>query len=500
MTDAFGGVIGPSWRESTAWWPPEPQPPEGAPNVRADRARRRRVRAARLLRLRHRHAEHRPARRGRRAVRELPHHRAVLADPRVPAHRAQPPLERDGAGRRSRGRLPRLLRPHPAPERLPVRDPGGERVRAGRGRQVAPHARRTRRTWPRRASTWPVGRGFQRWYGFHGGETHQFVPTLFQDNHAVRPPRTPERRLPPQRGPGRPRDPVPRRAAVGRARPAVLPLLRAPARATHRTTRRRSGSSATAAGSTRAGTRGATRRSPASRSSGCSRPGHAALAAPAVGAGVGRPRPRGPARRGAVHGVLRRLPVARRRADRSGARVRRGARRARQHARRARLRQRRERRGRRARLDQRRPPVERAPGRPPRAARAASTSSARRPRTTTTRGAGRWPATRRSGAGSARCTRAASPTRASSLAARHRRSRRDPPPVRARHRRAARPILELDRHRPARRRSTASRRARSTARASRTCSTTPRRARAPHDAVLRDARQPRHLPRRAGRR
>ena len=32
--------------------------------------------------------------------------------------------------------------------------------------------------------TWPCGRGFQRWYGFHGGETHQFVPSLFQDNHS----------------------------------------------------------------------------------------------------------------------------------------------------------------------------------------------------------------------------------------------------------------------------------------------------------------------------
>jgi arylsulfatase len=40
--------------------------------------------------------------------------------------------------------------------------------------------------------TWPTGRGFQRWYGFHGGETHQFVPSLYQDNHAVVPPRTPE--------------------------------------------------------------------------------------------------------------------------------------------------------------------------------------------------------------------------------------------------------------------------------------------------------------------
>jgi arylsulfatase len=38
-------------------------------------------------------------------------------------------------------------------------------------------------------ATWPVGRGFDRWYGFHGGETHQFVPTLFQDNQWVAPPR-----------------------------------------------------------------------------------------------------------------------------------------------------------------------------------------------------------------------------------------------------------------------------------------------------------------------
>ncbi|HVX21353.1 MAG TPA: arylsulfatase [Acidimicrobiales bacterium] len=38
--------------------------------------------------------------------------------------------------------------------------------------------------------TWPLGRGFDRWYGFHGGETHQFVPALYHDNHSVRPPRT----------------------------------------------------------------------------------------------------------------------------------------------------------------------------------------------------------------------------------------------------------------------------------------------------------------------
>ena len=39
-------------------------------------------------------------------------------------------------------------------------------------------------------ATWPLGRGFDRWYGFHGGETHQFMPALYHDNHAVRPPRS----------------------------------------------------------------------------------------------------------------------------------------------------------------------------------------------------------------------------------------------------------------------------------------------------------------------
>jgi arylsulfatase len=39
---------------------------------------------------------------------------------------------------------------------------------------------------------WPLGRGFERFYGFLGGETHQYYPELVQDNHQVEPPRTPE--------------------------------------------------------------------------------------------------------------------------------------------------------------------------------------------------------------------------------------------------------------------------------------------------------------------
>ena len=39
---------------------------------------------------------------------------------------------------------------------------------------------------------WPLGRGFERYYGFLGGETHQYYPELVHDNHSVEPPSGPE--------------------------------------------------------------------------------------------------------------------------------------------------------------------------------------------------------------------------------------------------------------------------------------------------------------------
>jgi arylsulfatase len=36
---------------------------------------------------------------------------------------------------------------------------------------------------------WPLGRGFERYYGFFGGETNQFAPSLIEDNHVVAQPR-----------------------------------------------------------------------------------------------------------------------------------------------------------------------------------------------------------------------------------------------------------------------------------------------------------------------
>ena len=39
---------------------------------------------------------------------------------------------------------------------------------------------------------WPLGRGFERFYGFLGGDTSQWNPELVYDNHQVEPPATPE--------------------------------------------------------------------------------------------------------------------------------------------------------------------------------------------------------------------------------------------------------------------------------------------------------------------
>ena len=39
---------------------------------------------------------------------------------------------------------------------------------------------------------WPLGRGFERFYGFLGGETNQYYPELVYDNHTVEAEKTPE--------------------------------------------------------------------------------------------------------------------------------------------------------------------------------------------------------------------------------------------------------------------------------------------------------------------
>jgi arylsulfatase len=41
--------------------------------------------------------------------------------------------------------------------------------------------------------TWPLGQGFERYYGFIGGETNQWYPDLVEDNRSIEPPYGPEK-------------------------------------------------------------------------------------------------------------------------------------------------------------------------------------------------------------------------------------------------------------------------------------------------------------------
>ena len=50
---------------------------------------------------------------------------------------------------------------------------------------------------------WPLQKGFDRFYGFLGGETNQWYPDLVEDNHFIDAPYTPGAGLPPFQGPCR---------------------------------------------------------------------------------------------------------------------------------------------------------------------------------------------------------------------------------------------------------------------------------------------------------
>ena len=83
---------------------------------------------------------------------------------------------------------------------------------------------------------WPLGRGFERYYGFLGGDTHQYYPDLVYDNHTRRAAEDAGGGLPPDRGPGGQGDQLHRRLQAGRAEQAVLHVLLPRRRCTRRTT------------------------------------------------------------------------------------------------------------------------------------------------------------------------------------------------------------------------------------------------------------------------
>ena len=72
---------------------------------------------------------------------------------------------------------------------------------------------------------WPLGRGFERYYGFLGGDTHQYYPELVRDNTPDRAGEDAGRGLPPHARPGREGQGDDRRRQAGRAQQAVLHVL-----------------------------------------------------------------------------------------------------------------------------------------------------------------------------------------------------------------------------------------------------------------------------------
>ena len=183
----FRGKIGDDWRTSEPWWPPVPAPPDGAPNVVLivldD------VGFAQLGC--YGSDMDTPVIDGVAddGVRLTNFHTTALCSPTRACLLTGRNHHRSGMGR-----VADLASGYPGYWGRPPRENGyiSEILRANGyatyavGKWHLSPDDETNMAASR--STWPLGRGFDRWYGFHGGETHQFVPALYHDNHSVRPP------------------------------------------------------------------------------------------------------------------------------------------------------------------------------------------------------------------------------------------------------------------------------------------------------------------------
>ncbi|MDQ3293871.1 MAG: arylsulfatase, partial [Actinomycetota bacterium] len=191
MGQEFGGVVGRTYADSTAWWPPLPTAPDGAPNVVvvvlddvgyaqlgcygsdiATPCFDGLAAGGRRYSNFHTTALCSPTRACLLTGRN--HHsngmaRIVEFSAGFPGYNATIPKEN--------GFLSEIL----------VRN-GYATFAVGKW-HLTPATESTMGS-PR--DKWPLGRGFERFYGFMGGETDQFHPDLVYDNHPVEPPASPE--------------------------------------------------------------------------------------------------------------------------------------------------------------------------------------------------------------------------------------------------------------------------------------------------------------------
>lgn len=187
MGQDFGGQIGRDWRDSVPWWPAEPAPPPGSPNVVLvvlDDVGYAQLGcygsdietpvlddlAASGVRLSNFHTTSLCSPTRACLLTGRNHHRSGMgrvADLAVgfPGYWGKPPREN--------GYLSEILR-------------GAGYATYAVGKWHLSPEDETSVAASR--ATWPLSRGFDRWYGFHGGETHQFAPALYHDSHSVQPP------------------------------------------------------------------------------------------------------------------------------------------------------------------------------------------------------------------------------------------------------------------------------------------------------------------------
>jgi arylsulfatase A-like enzyme len=187
----FEGVIGRTFEDSTPWWPPLPRAPEGAPNVVLILLDD--VGYAQIGPYGSDISTPRFADLAANGLRYSNFHTTSLCSPTRAALLTGRNHHSNGMGRivelssgfpgydatipKSNGFLSEiLLRNHYATFAV--------------GKWHLTPATETTMGSPR--DRWPLGRGFERYYGFMGGETDQYHPELVHDNHQIDPPRTPE--------------------------------------------------------------------------------------------------------------------------------------------------------------------------------------------------------------------------------------------------------------------------------------------------------------------
>ena len=261
----FPGVIGRTTDESSPAWPAAAARERGSAERAVHRAGRHRLRAAGLLRQPDRDAEPGRAGRGRAALQQHAHHRAVLAVALLHHHRPQPPLQRHGVRSPSSPPATPATTAHPVRERLPLRDAAAAGLQHLHGRQVPPDARRSSSPRPAPTTAGRSGAASSASTASSAATPASGTPT-WSTTTTRSSRRHPGGGLPPDRGPGRQGHRVHRRRQAGRPGQAVLPALlhRRDARAAPRAPR--SGPTATRASSTTAGTPTGSACSPARRS------------------------------------------------------------------------------------------------------------------------------------------------------------------------------------------------------------------------------------------